>query len=113
LLTGLLFDSDGNRMTPSHAIKKGTRYRYYVSCPLITNKQTESSAELRIPAVEIEQLVTSRVGQWLLDPGSVYQATSARFSDPATQRRRATRAQEIGKRWPELPMMRRRAVLIP
>jgi site-specific DNA recombinase len=37
LLTGLLFDSDGNRMTPSHAIKKGTRYRYYVSRPLITN----------------------------------------------------------------------------
>ena len=44
-------------MTPSHAIKKGTRYRYYVSRPLITNKQTESSAGLRIAAVEIEQLV--------------------------------------------------------
>ena len=25
LLAGLLFDSDGNRMTPSHAVKKGTR----------------------------------------------------------------------------------------
>jgi hypothetical protein len=50
------------------AIKKGTRYRYYVSRPLITNKQTESSAGLRIAAVEIEQLVTSRVRQWLLDP---------------------------------------------
>jgi hypothetical protein len=31
LLAGLLFDGDGNRMTPSHAVKKGTRYRYYVS----------------------------------------------------------------------------------
>src|SRR5690348_5644680 len=29
LLAGLLFDGDGNRMTPSHAVKKGTRYRYY------------------------------------------------------------------------------------
>jgi hypothetical protein len=29
----------------------------------------------------------------------------------ATQRRLAERAQEIGKRWPELPMARRRAVL--
>src|SRR6202048_18517 len=26
LLAGLLFDGDGKRMTPSHAIKKGTRY---------------------------------------------------------------------------------------
>jgi hypothetical protein len=27
----MLFDGDGNRMTPIHAVKKGTRYRYYVS----------------------------------------------------------------------------------
>jgi DNA invertase Pin-like site-specific DNA recombinase len=31
LLAGMLFDGDGHRMTPSHAVKKGTRYRYYVS----------------------------------------------------------------------------------
>src|SRR5436305_13795421 len=30
-LTGLLFDADGERLTPSHALKKGVRYRYYVS----------------------------------------------------------------------------------
>ena len=30
LLAGMLFDDDGNRMTPSHAVKQGTRYRYYV-----------------------------------------------------------------------------------
>ena len=107
----MLFDGDGNRMTPTHAVKNDTRYRYYVSRPLITNDQTEGSAGLRIPAVEIEQLVTSRVRQWLLDPGSICQATSTRFADPATPRRLAARAQEIGKRWPELPMMRQRAVL--
>ena len=61
LLAGMLFDGDGNRMTPSHAVKKGTRYRYYVSRSLITKDQTENSAGLRIPAAEIEQLVTSRV----------------------------------------------------
>ena len=58
LLAGMLFDRDGNRMTPSHAIKKGTRYRYYVSCSLITKDRTENSAGLRIPAAEIEQLVS-------------------------------------------------------
>jgi DNA invertase Pin-like site-specific DNA recombinase len=84
LLAGMLFDGDGSRMTPSHAVKKGTRYRYYVSRPLITKGQTERSAGLRIPAGEIEQLVTSRVRQWLLDRGSIYKATSARLPDPST-----------------------------
>ena len=41
LLAGMLFDGDGNRMTPSHAVKKGTRYRYYVSRSLITKDRTE------------------------------------------------------------------------
>ena len=54
----MLFDGDGNRMTPSHAVKKGTRYRYYVSRSLITKDRTENSAGLRIPAAEIEQLVS-------------------------------------------------------
>lgn len=31
LLTGLVFDAQGNRMSPVHANKKGVRYRYYVS----------------------------------------------------------------------------------
>ena len=31
LLAGKLFDDRGNRMSPSHAIKGGRRYRYYVS----------------------------------------------------------------------------------
>ena len=54
LLAGMLFDRDGNRMTPSYAVKKGTRYRYYVSRPLITKDQTKRSTGLRIPAAEIE-----------------------------------------------------------
>ena len=48
LLAAMLFDRDGNRMTPSHAIKKGTRYRYYVSGSLITKDRTENSGGLRI-----------------------------------------------------------------
>jgi hypothetical protein len=65
----MLVDGNGNRMTPSHAGKKGTRYRYYVSGSLITRDRTDKSAGLRIPAAEIEQLVSSRVHRWLLDPG--------------------------------------------
>jgi site-specific DNA recombinase len=109
LLAGILFDGDGNRMTPTHAVKNGVRYRYYVSRPLITNDQTEPSAGLRIPAGEIEQLVISRMRQWLVDPGSIYQAT--RLADPSTQCRLIARAAEIGKTWSELPATRQRAFL--
>jgi hypothetical protein len=71
----MLFDADGNPMMPTHAGKQGTRYRYYVSRPLITKDRSEGSAGLRLPAEAIEQLVTGRVRQWLLDPGSIYSVT--------------------------------------
>src|SRR6266436_4957933 len=91
LLVGMLVDGDGNRMTPSHAVKKGTRYRYYVSRPLITKDQADRSTGRRIPAGEIEQLVAGRVCQWLLDPASIYQATSAWIPEPSAQQRLVAR----------------------
>jgi site-specific DNA recombinase len=109
LLAGMLFDGDGNRMTPTYATKKERRYRYYVSRPLITNDQTDGPAELRIPAGEIEQAVMSRLRQWLVDPGSVYQAI--RLADPSAQRRLIARAEEIGRSWPQWPAARQRAFL--
>ena len=36
LLTGMVFDETGERLTPTYAVKKGTRYRYYVSTSLLT-----------------------------------------------------------------------------
>src|SRR3979411_3442033 len=93
----MLFDRDCSRMTPSHAVKKGTRYRYYVSGSLITKDRTEDSAGLRIPAAEIEHLVSSRVHRWLLAPGSIYKSTSARLPDSSTQQRLVARAADIGK----------------
>jgi len=111
LLAGMLFDGDGNRMTPSHALKMGTRYRYYVSGSLITKDRTQTSAGLRIPAAEIEQLVSARVHGWLLDPGTIYKSTAAWLPDPSMQQRLVARAADIGKHWPELPVARKRAVL--
>src|SRR5215831_17046240 len=109
ILAGMLFDGDGNPMTPTHATKKGRRYRYYVSRPLIANDQTDGSAGLRIPAGEIEQAVTNCIRRWLIDAGSVHQAV--RRADPSAQRRLVARAEEIGKSWSELPAARQRTFL--
>lgn len=61
LLTGLMFDSDGARMIPSHAVKDGKRYRYYVSQTLIDGKRTSCPRGRRIPAGDIERLISDRL----------------------------------------------------
>ena len=57
LLLGKLYDDRGNRMTPSYAIKKGVRYRYYVSCVLAQGRKDEAGSVSRVTASEIETVV--------------------------------------------------------
>jgi site-specific DNA recombinase len=57
LLSGLIFDQEGCLYTPSHAIKNGKRYRYYVSRKIIHGRSSASAQPSRIPARELEQLV--------------------------------------------------------
>jgi len=57
LLKGKLFDSAGNRMTPSHSVKKGVRYRYYVSQAILGSRPAEAGRISRVSAPELEALV--------------------------------------------------------
>ncbi|MBO6718919.1 MAG: recombinase family protein [Rhizobiaceae bacterium] len=65
LLAGKLFDEAGDRLTPSHASKKGRRYRYYVSCRMVTGKSAESrsqsAAGWRLPAKPLENQLAHAV----------------------------------------------------
>jgi site-specific DNA recombinase len=61
LLKGLLFDDDGNRYTPSHAVKNGRRYRYYTSQAVIKDATNPSDIPGRLPASEIENLVLQKL----------------------------------------------------
>ncbi len=47
-------------MSPSHAVKKGVRYRYYVSTAAIQGRRAEAGSIARVPAAEIETLVARR-----------------------------------------------------
>ncbi len=60
-LMGLLHDDRGNRMSPSHANKKGVRYRYYVSQAVLQNRKTEAGAVVRVAVSEIEDLVVAAI----------------------------------------------------
>jgi DNA invertase Pin-like site-specific DNA recombinase len=64
LLAGLLQDAEGNRFTPSHTLKAGRRYRYYVCQPKIENSEAEAKA-IRLPAHDVERQVTLRLQSFL------------------------------------------------
>ena len=67
LLIGRIFDDRGNRMTPSHARKKGKRYRYYLSSPLVQGQAERAGSVRRVPATEVEALVVDAVRRRLKD----------------------------------------------
>ena len=77
LLTGLLVDARGERLTPSHAVKKGRRYRYYVSAALITDAGTDRAQGWRLAAREIEDAVIRVLADALTSPQSLVERFGA------------------------------------
>ncbi len=80
LLAGLIVDEAGAPLTPTHANKKGRRYRYYVSRTLVAGPKAEPAPlgtdreprrqeadTWRLPAIEIETLVVDAVHELLID----------------------------------------------
>ena len=61
MLTGLIFDDRGNPMTPSHANKKGVRYRYYVSHALLQGRKAAAGSIARVSAPDVEALVINAI----------------------------------------------------
>ncbi len=100
LLAGLLFDSRGNRMTPSHAVKSGKRYRYYLSNQLIAGarrgREADAGEGIRIPAQEIESHVVSAIATFLADPQKVIAELCPGNTAPASARAVLRRAAALG-----------------
>ena len=93
LLTGLVVDEQGESLTPSHAVKKGRRYRYYVSHHLITEgKRAERKG-------------------WLGDAAAVSEIVEDDPLDPSAHSALITSAKAITKRWPELKPHQAKAYL--
>ena len=65
LLAGRIVDDTGEPLSAVHATKGKARYRYYVSRRL---HHGESSTGIRIPAREIEKVVTARMAALFDDP---------------------------------------------
>ena len=66
-LVGKLFNALGEGLTPSHSVKAGRRYRYYVSRSLISGTADSNRHGWRLPAPDLERAVSEAVGQTLSD----------------------------------------------
>ncbi len=82
LLTGILQDSDGRAMTPSHASKgKAQRYRYYVT----RSDQTKDEPAYRVSAHDLEQIVTTRLASYFAAPSNIANLARADIEAHALQ----------------------------
>ena len=111
LLSGLIFDKDGNRMSPTHAVKKGKRYRYYVSAPLITGSRTEHLDGRRIPAGDIEGRVLDRLLALFASEKEVSEAIALLGLEAPMQRSVLDRSAKLAKRWTTLASLELRALV--
>ena len=67
LLLGKLFNGAGERMTPSYAVKKGVRYRYYISVSAMQSRAAAKSLAHRVPAESLEDIVIKSLMQFCED----------------------------------------------
>jgi site-specific DNA recombinase len=96
VLGGLVFDARGERLTPTYAIKKGTRYRYYVSSSLVRGTKGRAGG-WRIPAGDLEQLVINRVREFFGDPSALFDVLDGEKQPGSWQRHLVERGREIAQ----------------
>jgi len=110
LLAGLVYDGSGERMSPTHANKKGTRYRYYVSQSLMKcGRPRASEAACRVPAADIEAIVQDRICALLMDEAAVFEAAGS--ATVAVAKSLIVNAADLARCWPGLLAPTKRAIL--
>ncbi len=102
LLAGLLYGGRGERLTPTHAVKKGRRYRYYVSQIQSSPPDGGTPAIRRIPAGDIEGLVTRRLQEFLSSPKELLGALEAHALEAIDQKSLADARASLARDWTSL-----------
>jgi len=98
-------------MTPSHANKKGTRYRYYVSQGLVKGSRRTAPRGRRVPAGDLEALVEDRLRQFLTNQTEMFGAIGHLIADVTDCADLIARAADLARRWPGLAPAEKRVVL--
>lgn len=114
LLLKVLYDGTGDRLTPTHAIRRGKRYHYYVSHRLITKGKRHAGDGLRVPAADLDRLVTGALLDRLGNVSSLRDLLREGDVLPKSlseQQRLMRGAAELKEGWPKLDPAEQRALL--
>jgi site-specific DNA recombinase len=111
LLTGLVEDEHGTSYTPSFTVRRGRRYRYYVSQLVIKNTASEGSGPTRVPAQELESRVIEKLVAFLRSDAEVFDAMNLLGERPAVARRLVTAAKQLATRLSSMPSQDLRELL--
>jgi DNA invertase Pin-like site-specific DNA recombinase len=83
LLAGLLVDEFGNKLTATHSVKDGKRYRYYASRKSAARRShNQPVGDYRISATEIEPIVIREIAGFLRDARRVTDALQLDAAEP-------------------------------
>lgn len=127
LLAGLIRDGEGVPLTPTHAVKKGRRYRYYVSHDLIVRRigskddQADEGVEIssgtmdgvrrssarRIPASDVEAAVEGRIVAFLGAAAEVDDILGPHARDIDERRQLHRKAEALASGWERQPALDR------
>lgn len=97
---GKLFDETGEALTPTHAVKSGRRYHYYISKRLVEKVTDADKSGWRLPVREIERIVATSIADLLENPSKL--ADVARRSRVPTDRMPLLLS--AAKRWKEVSL---------
>lgn len=92
-LAGIIFDHKGELLTPSHAVKGGRRYRYYICQSLVTDKAKPDG--IRLSAPEVEGAVSAAVRNLLNDPAQVEKLFGSHAATPSELKQVIASSQEL------------------
>jgi site-specific DNA recombinase len=127
LLIRRIFDDNGNRMSPSHARKLGVKYRYYLSTALLNGVADRAGSVHRVPADEIEKLVTKSVREHLnmsqsIDDRALVDTHISRIEIKSNEvvvhlaganGQQSSDSKALHIPWQKAPSKRRREILVP
>ena len=99
LLAGLVYDSNGEPMTPSHASKKGKRYRYYISKSPVIDSHKNASKCMRIPAGDLEYTVADRFAALLRSEAELDAVLNLADTDLLARPELLGRASDLAAKW--------------
>lgn len=104
LLTGLVFLENGTQLTPTHTMKAGKRYRYYIPCRPKADEPSKATSDTRLPAHQLERLVEQAWKSILTSPTSF----SRIELEQSTQHELSIGAKTLAKGWDAMSLVQKR-----